>query len=255
VIDPLRQVVRTKAIGVVVPVHNEERLLASALAAIDDSFSRMDSRGIRLLTAIVLDGCTDDSAAIARRWTTELARRVGAPRSLVVHGSRAGVGHARSAGCAALLRRWRDLDPRGIWLASTDADSQVPPSWLSAQVEAHERGIDLWAGRVAVEDWSDHDEATASRWSEAYDAESAPIHGASLGVNAHTYLSVGGFGSLVTGEDRALYEAVVAVGANVHEDDDVKVITSGRRHARAPSGFSDALTNFNDGGRRRELIA
>jgi hypothetical protein len=152
------------------------------------------------------------------------------------------------------LRRWRHLHPSGVWLASTDADSQVPSAWLRTQVEAHERGIDLWTGRVAVEDWSDYDDATASRWKAAYDAERDPIHGASLGVNARTYLSVGGFASLTTGEDRALYDAIVATGADVHHDDEVRVITSGRRQARAPAGFSDALITFHEDVRNGALI-
>jgi glycosyltransferase involved in cell wall biosynthesis len=249
-----RPVARTRAVGVVVPVRNEERLLASALGAIDLAFSRLDPWGLDCRTVIVLNGCTDGSAAIARRWAVELAERGGPHRSVVLQSVSAGVGIARAAGCAALLRRWRNLDPHGIWLSSTDADSRVPPTWLAAQIEAHERGVDLWTGRVEVDDWSPYHEETASLWSEVYDRERTPVHGASLGCNAHEYLSVGGFRSLETGEDRALYESMVARGARMHQDGEVKVITSARREARAPDGFSGALAAIDDDVGGRALI-
>jgi hypothetical protein len=235
-------------------VHNEERLLAAALGAIDLAFSPLDPCGIDCRVAIVLDGCTDDSAAIAARWASELAERGGPHRSLVLQSPSAGVGIARAAGCAALLRGWRNLDPRGIWLSSTDADSRVPPTWLAAQIEAHERGADLWMGRVEVEDWSQYQEETASLWSTIYDRERTPVHGANLGCNAYEYLSVGGFRSLETGEDRALYESLVARGARMHQDGEVKVISSARRQARAPAGFSGALAAIDDDVGGRALI-
>jgi glycosyltransferase involved in cell wall biosynthesis len=246
--------VRTKAVGIVVPVHNEERLLEPALAAIDEAVSLVPS-GVACLTALVLNGCTDDSASIARRWARDLEQRQGRHRSSVLRCRSAGVGSARRAGCSLVLRKWRHLDPGGMWLATTDADSRVPPSWLTTQLEAHERGFDLWSGRVAVEDWSLYHEETATRWNEVYAAESAPIHGANLGFNAQAYRSVGGFRLLLTGEDRALYDAIVASGAPACRDDTVRVLTSSRRHARAPAGFAHALTTFDDDVRGTELTA
>ena len=56
---------RTRAVGVVVPVHNEEEHLGCALAAIDRAFSEVMHMGIECRTAIVLDGCSDGSATIA----------------------------------------------------------------------------------------------------------------------------------------------------------------------------------------------
>ena len=234
--------IRTKAVGVLVPVHNEEELLGSALAAIERAFSEVMHRGIECRTAIVLDGCCDQSATIARRWARSLARLEAPHRSaLVLRCRSAGVGEARRLGAAALLRKWRALNPGNIWLATTDADSRVPPGWLAAQLAAHEFGADLWTGRVTVEDWSPYEEETARLWNEAYDAEQVPVHGASLGFNAQMYLDAGGFASLGTGEDRALHQAILAVGGRACEDMELRVITSGRRMARAPQGFAHAL--------------
>ncbi len=77
-------VVRTKAVGVVVPVHNEEELLGPALGAIECAFSEVMHRGIEGRTAIVLDGCSDNSATIARHWARSLARLKVPHQSVVV---------------------------------------------------------------------------------------------------------------------------------------------------------------------------
>jgi glycosyltransferase involved in cell wall biosynthesis len=248
-------VVRTKAVGVVLPVHNEEELLGPALGALDRAFSEVTDRRIECRTAIVLDGCTDSSETIARHWARSLARLDGPHRSVVLRRRATGVGGARRSGAAALLRTWRTLDVRNIWLATTDADSRVPPEWLAAQLAAHEDGTDVWTGRVAVEDWSPYGELTALRWNEAYDGEEIPIHGASLGFNAQLYLNAGGFASLHTGEDRALHQAMLDAGGRAHHDTELKVVTSGRRHARAPFGFAHALSSFDEELRNGELIA
>jgi glycosyltransferase involved in cell wall biosynthesis len=245
---------RTKAVGVVIPVHNEEELLGAALAALDSAISEVEQLGIECHTAIVLDDCSDGSAAIARHWARALARRGGAHQAVILRCFSTGVGIARRMGCSALLRRWAALNPDTIWLATTDADSRVPPNWLATQVAAHEAGADLWTGRVTVEDWSPYSERTAVLWHEAYDNELVPIHGANLGCNARTYLDARGFSSLRTGEDRALHQAIVEAGGNAVEDLRTLVITSARRQARAPLGFAHALSSFDDTVRRGELI-
>jgi hypothetical protein len=59
---------------------------------------------------------------------------------------------------------------------------------------------------------------------------------------------------LDTGEDRAVYQAMVNMGALVHQEPNLKVITTGRRHARAVLGFSYSLASI-DGVAEGELIA
>jgi glycosyltransferase involved in cell wall biosynthesis len=249
-----RAVTRTRAVGVVVPVHNEEEHLGSALAAIDAAFSEVMHMGIECRTAIVLDGCSDGSATIAEHWTRSLARRNVPHQSITLRCRSAAVGCARRLGCATLLRNWRVLNPRNIWLATTDADSRVPPGWLAAQLDAHEVGTDVWSGRVTVDDWSSYDERTALLWNEAYDGEQLPIHGASLGFNAQVYLNAGGFAAMATGEDRALHQAITKAGGRALEDMELRVITSGRRRARAPLGFAHAVSSFDDTVRTSALI-
>ncbi|MCU1492672.1 MAG: glycosyl transferase [Acidimicrobiaceae bacterium] len=235
---------RTEAVGVVLPVHDEERLIEAALRALRAAVDHPDLTGVACRVAIVLDACQDGSGAIVRQWSSAMRGADGAERVLVVDSDAANVGAARRAGCAALLRSWADIDPRRIWLATSDADSEVPEDWLALQVARHEQGVDLWTGSVTVLDWSHRRAELARAWRSLYDAEVAPTHGTSLGLNAGCYLEAGGFEAVCTGEDRALHRAVVAVGAAAHHDRSVPVVTSARRDARAPMGFARALTSL-----------
>lgn len=242
---------RTLAVGVVIPVHNEEELLGAALASLVDAFTNLRGRGLDMRAAVVLDNCHDDSAKVVAEWEDGLRGKRQLVNSVVRTCTANSVGVARGLGCAALLDKWKIMDPSRIWLATTDADSRVPRDWLSAQVSRHDTGVDLWSGRVSVDDWSLHRSETASKWQRDYDAENIPIHGASLGFNAGVYLATGGFTSIHTGEDRALHRAISNMGAVSFSDSSVRVVTSARPHARAPLGFAHALNmiamNFDDG--------
>lgn len=235
--------VRTRAVGIVVPVHDEERRLGDAVRALETAILALEDHDLAVRVVIVLDACRDTSVDVAEWWRSCTGRGT---RFLVtvVHCEVRNVGRARAIGCNVLLEEFSDLDVDAVWLATTDADSQVPPEWLQRQVAQHERGADVWAGRVAVADWPTHRRHIASLWQSMYDAERYPIHGASLGFNAGWYVAVGGFSSRRTGEDRALYEELRAKGATVHHDSVVRVITSARRRARAPEGFAAALTRI-----------
>jgi len=240
--NPLRpSLARTLAVGVVIPVHNEEELLGASLASLADAFADLRGQGLDLRLAVVLDDCHDASAEVVAMWEFGLGRKRHLVKSVVRTCSANSVGVARGLGCAALLDEWILINPARIWLATTDADSRVPRDWLSAQVARHDTGVDLWSGRVSVDDWSFHLSDTASRWQRDYEAEHVPIHGANLGFNAEVYLAAGGFTSTRTGEDRTLHRAMLNMGAVSHNDSSVRVVTSSRRYARAPLGFAHAL--------------
>lgn len=72
----------------------------------------------------------------------------------------------------------------------------------------------------------------------------SPIHGADLGFTTEAYLSAGGFPPVPTGEDRALVAAMETTGRRVLRTAGVNVVTSARRHYRAPSGFGHLLTTL-----------
>ena len=218
-----------RAVGVVVPVHDEEELLPSALEGVEEAIDALPS-ATACRVAVVLDDCRDGSAAVAHAW----ARRVGA---LVIVQECRSVGTARRAGSQALLAAWPDVQPAMIWLASTDADSRVPADWLTVQLEARRSGCDLWAGRVRVAERS----AVVRQWHKAYVAERHPIHGANLGFSGSLYDHIGGFRCLRSGEDRDFHRRAVAAGFRVTYDLRAAVTTSGRRRGRAPGGFASVL--------------
>jgi hypothetical protein len=224
-----------RAVGVVLPVHDEEELLPLALQGLEEAIEALPS-AVSCRVAVVLDDCRDGSSGVTHAW----AGRVGA---LVIVEDFGSVGSARRAGSQALFSAWPDMEPATIWLATTDADSRVPQDWLSFQLEARRSGSDLWAGRVRVDEQS----AVVQQWNDAYVAERRPIHGASLGFSGSLYEDIGGFRRLRSGEDRDFHRRAVAAGYRVTYDLRAAVTTSARRRGRAPEGFASVLGGVEEG--------
>jgi hypothetical protein len=138
-----------------------------------------------------------------------------------------------------------------VWLATTDADTRVPPHWLVQQISYAEAGWDAVLGTVTVSDWSAHPghvpDAFAARY--AHEPGSHPhVHGANLAVRASAYLAAGGFQALGTGEDHALVAALDVAGLPILRSTDIAVDTSARRRTRAPHGFGHLLTTLGHTG-------
>jgi len=131
-----------EAVGVVVPAHNEETLLPACLAALGRVASGF---GMPVWLLVVADTCTDRTAAVARACGARV----------IAIGAR-NVGAARAAGMAELLRLTAGVDPSAVWLATTDADTVVPPGWLERQLRYAGQGWDVVLGTVTVADWDGH---------------------------------------------------------------------------------------------------
>ncbi|HEY2268236.1 MAG TPA: glycosyltransferase [Streptosporangiaceae bacterium] len=216
--------------GVVVPAHNEEELLPACLTALQEAAG---SVRIPVHLLVVADACTDQTATVAAAHGAQVigidARNVGA---------------ARAAGLAALLRRTAGTDPAATWLATTDADTVVPPSWLSRQLGYAAQGWDMVLGTVTVTDWAGHPPHLPAVFAARYEFGAGPhphVHGANLGIRASAYLAAGGFKPLRTAEDHALMAAATEAGCQVLQASDITVETSARRQARAPRGFGHLL--------------
>jgi glycosyltransferase involved in cell wall biosynthesis len=226
-----------EAIGLVVPAHDEEESLPGCLAALRRAAGQAGVRPVH--TFVVADACTDRTAQCARAAGAEVveikARRVG---------------EARATGFTEALRITRGTDRAQVWLATTDADTLVPPHWLARQISYAEAGWDAVLGTVSVSDWSGHPghlpDVFAARY--AHEAESHPhVHGANLAVRASAYLTAGGFQSLRTGEDHALVAALEAAGRPIVRSTDMAVETSARHQSRAPHGFGHLLGTLRTG--------
>ena len=219
-----------EAVGVVVPAHNEETLLPACLAALSRGASVL---GVPVFVLVVADTCTDSTAAVARACGARV----------IAIGAR-NVGAARAAGMAGLLRLTAGVDPSAVWLATTDADTVVPPGWLQRQLKYAGQGWDVVLGTVTVADWDGHLPHVPAAFDALYEFGDGPhqhVHGANLGIRASAYLAAGGFRSLRTAEDHALLAAATEAGCSVLQASDITVETSARRRARAPLGFSHLL--------------
>jgi hypothetical protein len=222
-----------KAAGVVIPAHNEQNLLPWCLVRVRRAARHA---GVPVRLVVVADACTDQTAAVAC-----------AHGAAVIEAGARCVGAARRAGVSQVLRSTSHVDPAAVWVATTDADTLVPSWWLSRQLRYAGRGWKGVVGTVTVENWAGHPPRVQRLFDERYRAwhEHHPhVHGANLGFAADAYLAVGGFRPLPTAEDHALVDDLVAAGVPLLRTTRIPVITSARRHARAPRGFAGLLATL-----------
>lgn len=213
-------------LGIVIPAHNEERVIRDSVRAAIEAARHPDLKGEPVDVLVVLDSCTDATAV--------LAAQAGA-RTVSVKVRNVGV--ARAVGAEALLAHG------ARWLAFTDADTVVSASWLVDQLAQE---ADAVCGSVGVEDWSPHGvhaDLLHAHFLETYSDRDGHrhIHGANLGVSSEAYRRAGGFKHLACSEDVAFVAALEATGARIAWSAAPRVVTSARREARAVGGFADAL--------------
>ena len=221
---------RLHSVAVVIPARDEEDLLPLCLDSVrvaeaELALARPD---VACEVIVVLDLCTDATAEVA---TARGARVVSSP-----HGR---VGAARALGVRTVLA---GLDPSGLWVANTDADTVVPAHWLVRQAELAEAGHDLVTGTVEPR-FADEDPDLLARWHARHVlADGHPyIHAANLGIRGSVYERLGGFEHVATHEDRRLVTRAAEAGIVVTATDAIRVRTSSRLVARAPDGFASYL--------------
>lgn len=225
--------VPVRAVVVVVPAHDEEELLGRCLTAVATAVGALREAYPLLGTAtlVVLDSCTDGTAEVAARagvFTLPVDVR--------------SVGTARHEGVRAAVGALPPTPAGAVWVASTDADTVVPPGWLVQQVAAADAGAGLVVGAV-VPDRRDLDPTTYAAWLLRH-GPTAPVavHGANLGVRLAAYDAVGGFAPVVEHEDVLLVRALRETG--VSEVPGLPALTSGRRHGRVGRGFAGYLRDL-----------
>jgi glycosyltransferase involved in cell wall biosynthesis len=213
-------------IGVVIPVHNEEWLLGDCLQAVRQAARDplLDAEPVEVV--VVLDACTDRSAAIAIQHKAQIV-------SL----------NARCVGAARALGASLALDYGARWIAFTDADTIVPLNWLSAQLDL---GADATCGQVYVDDWSGHPPGVRERYLNDYSAEARHIHGANLGITAAAYRAAGGIPALKFGEDAALVSSVIERCGDVRWAGPSRVATSARCESAIEGGFAAHLRELRE---------
>ncbi len=240
-------------IAVAIPAHNEADWIARCLGALDQ---RLDT--VRCNVVLLVNNSTDATAAIARGMQPALPFAL----DVVEHdfpSKQQTAGQARRLAMDLAADR---LPPHGV-LLSTDADGQVAPDWLAANLAHIRQGADAVAGR-AVLDPADaaaipaalhEDDARECAYGALLDeidhlldpdpADPWPRHtehsGASICVTLGAYRQAGGIPPVAMGEDRAFFAALRRVDARIRHAPDVSVTVSGRIDGRAVGGMADTI--------------
>lgn len=231
-------------VAVAIPAHDEADTIESTLTSVFVAATG----SIPVVVVVAADACSDGTAALARRG----ARL--APGNVEVHvvEIRAGsAGIAREHACRAADERLAEIvaERSSRWIATTDADTIVPPNWLMVHRAWARRGADAVTGLVRV-DPSD----LTSPARRHLDLERGRagfghrhVYGANLGVRARWWHRVGGFPPVASSEDELFVGRLRGAGARVFGIADSVVITSGRLEPRAPDGFGARLAALSVG--------
>lgn len=221
-----------RRVAVVIPAANEEQRIGRCLAAVAAARRHLyhSDTTIAVRTVVVLDSCQDRTAVIAAA-----SREV---QTVAITAGSAGA--ARRAGVSAALI---GAGPPGeLWLASTDADSQVPVSWLTGMLAEARGGAHVVLGTVLP--GCDLEPGTRAEWLRRHHLRDGHphVHGANFGIRADAYLNLGGWPPVVTGEDTELARRAARTGhLRISRTASIPVVTSVRPDGRAPRGFSGYL--------------
>lgn len=227
-------------VAVLIPARNEEALLPRCLQSVLLS-ARLLPPGVTTDIIVAADCCNDATERIA----SQLLRGNG----IVLPVAAGNVGAARAEAARAALKR-SGVPAAQCWLANTDADCEVPETWLLRQLGLAQQGCAAVAGIVDVDCFTEHLAIVEDRFRSSYltyeDGTHPHVHGANLGVRVDVYLQAGGWAALETAEDHDLWGRLRAVSPLCLSDTGLQVVTSGRRVGRAPLGFAGALAKHNE---------
>ena len=222
---------------VVVPARNEAETLSACLSSIIGACAAVTGgTAVTATIVLVLDDCTDASASIAEHF----------PEVVTLTGDYANVGRARGRGIVDGLRLIDD-DPAAVWIATTDADSTVPASWLAPHLHAARAGAQAFIGAV-VPVLERLDPVRRGVWLRTHSAGSTlgHVHGANLGVRADAYLRAGGFVAATGDEDIDLVRRLREQRFTIAESEDAPVVTSSRLVGRVEGGYARYLADLAD---------
>jgi glycosyltransferase involved in cell wall biosynthesis len=227
-------------VSVLIPARNEEKLLPRCLRSIFASVAMLPP-SVTTDVIVVADRSTD--------LTHQIAKEMVRGRGLALSTESGAVGRARAIAAETAMKRYRGPWNR-LWLANTDADCVVPQTWIVEQLLLAGDNAEVVAGTVEVDSFEEHGPEVFERFRASYlvqsDGSHPHIHGANLGIRGDVYRNAGGWQGLETSEDHDLWNRLTEVGARKVSVDHTRVVTSGRRIGRAPSGFAGALAAHNE---------
>jgi GT2 family glycosyltransferase len=239
-------------IVVAIPVRDEAARIAPCLIALNKQMRPPDA------VVLMLNNCIDETETITRAMIQKLRFHLDViSRDLPLH--QADAGHARALVMDAAAKR---AGASGV-LLTTDADTIVPPDWVTRNLHALHRGADIVCGRAIIDPMEaamipahlHADDAMECQLIALLDDlawildpephDPLPRHteasGASLAVSVAAFHRVGGIPTIASGEDRAFVRALWMLDAKVRHDPAIQVTVSGRIEGRAPGGMADAI--------------
>lgn len=238
------------ALAICVPALNE----AAHLPRLFNALERLVvPRSTTVNICLLLDSCTDGSAAIASAYASRSRHEV---KVAAIKGTVANAGIARHAAMASGMAV---LGATGGILLSTDADSCPRADWLEATIIAL-AGSDLVAGDVIRN--GRHREREQDRVDRyfgdlhalrrrvdpvVWEAPETHHHtsGANMAMRVETYAAMGGFPPLASGEDARFVDDAARAGLRIRRDAASAVYTSSRRSGRAEGGLATALRTLD----------
>ncbi|MGL5805142.1 MAG: glycosyltransferase [Xenococcaceae cyanobacterium] len=262
----------------IVPARNEAENIEATLQALRD---QIDLEGKpfdknRYEIIVLANNCTDNSAAIARRFARENPKLNLHVIEKTLSPDRAYIGWVRKLLMDEAFRRLSLIGKNRGVIASTDGDTKVSPTWLAAILDEIKQGADAVGGRI-VTNFRERmalDKVTRlyflryvgyrylvaqlEAFIDPHSIDVFPRHhqnfGANLAVTAQMYAKVGGLPAVRTPEDVAFYQALIRADANFRHSTQVRVSTSARMVGRAPAGLAKRLNELNDMGHQHQSL-
>lgn len=217
-------------VEVVVPACNEQGRVGACLRSLSAAVEHLTVRRPEMSCGItvVLDCCTDGTATVVRGFGVHaLSAEAGC------------VGAARRIGIADVISRVAQggIAQEQLWIANTDADTVVAPTWLERQLTLANSGLDAVIGTVTPRDVSPQ---IYQLWRRRYQLTENHhhVHGANLGFRSSVYSSAGGFRDAQSEEDVDLVARIRQVTTRWVATHQTSVETSGRQLSRVEGGFA-----------------
>jgi glycosyltransferase involved in cell wall biosynthesis len=262
----------------IVPARNEAENIEATLQALRD---QIDLEGKpfdknRYEIIVLANNCTDNSAAIARRFAKENPKLNLHVVEKTLTPDRAYIGWIRKLLMDEAYRRLSLIGKNRGVIASTDGDTRVSSTWLATILDEIKQGADAVGGRI-VTDFRERmalDKVTRlyflryvgyrylvaqlEAFIDPHSIDVFPRHhqnfGANLAVTTQMYAKVGGLPPVRTPEDVAFYQALMRADARFRHSTRVKVSTSARMVGRAPAGLAKRLNELNDMGHQHRTL-
>ena len=260
------QPLRTCRLCVVVPVRNEAKHLPAVVSAlahqVDEQGESVSSESYEVL--ILANNCSDNSVVIAQSLQQKHPTLQLHIVEVTLPKAKAHIGTARRMVMNEAYRRLCSTGRGGI-IASTDGDTEVSATWVSAIFKEFDKGVDAVGGRILTRRQTEDLTTLTSLYFLRYMAHGyltaqlealldpqphdhlprhAQYYGANLAITTEMYGRIGGIPSIPSEEDVALYQRLQQADAKIRHSPYVRVMTSARQTGRVSGGLADRLSQL-----------